>query len=150
MCDVLKELYKKVYDNSFNYDDMDSRIMLQKAVYLIENMGVNVGDYSFSWDKYGPYSLALDYDSERCSKTSERAVTFSGYAEECINRLKSYVCNKEAYSCKCWVECIAALHYLRVVYHLDDVQIIEELKRRKPYLDNYAANQKALSIAKII
>lgn len=48
MCDVLKEIYRKVYDESFNYCEVDDRIKLQKVVYLLENMGVQVGDYSFS------------------------------------------------------------------------------------------------------
>lgn len=54
MCEVLKEIYRKVYNEPFVYDNLDSRIKLQKAVYLLENMGVDVGDYSFSWNKYIP------------------------------------------------------------------------------------------------
>lgn len=67
MCDVLKEIYRKVYNETFIYGKLDHRIKLQKAVYILENMGVHVGDYSFSWNKYGPYSLGLDSDAQKCN-----------------------------------------------------------------------------------
>lgn len=49
MCDVLKEVYRRIYDKPFNYNELDDRIRLQCIVYILENMGINVGDYSFSW-----------------------------------------------------------------------------------------------------
>ena len=81
MCEVLKEIYRKVYNEPFVYDNLDSRIKLQKAVYLLENMGVDVGDYSFSWNKYGPYSLGLDSDARNCSMKDEQKISFSSTAE---------------------------------------------------------------------
>ena len=39
MCDVLKEIYRKVYNETFIYGKLDHRIKLQKAVYILENMG---------------------------------------------------------------------------------------------------------------
>ena len=65
MNNSLKAIYEKIYSSSFTYEDFENRKKLQKAVYLLENMGVAVGDYSFSWDSYGPYSLSLDDEANR-------------------------------------------------------------------------------------
>ena len=70
---------------------MDDRIKLQKAVYVLENMGVHVGDYSFSWNKYGPYSLALDSDAQNCSDIEEQEVVFSSFAEEKFGKIRYYI-----------------------------------------------------------
>lgn len=150
MCVVLKEIYSKVYDEPFNYSALDKRIKLQKAVYLLENMGVCVGDYSFSWDKYGPYSLALDADAKDCSATGAQSANFSALALEKIDTLKKYVNEDTKYTCVHWVECLASLHYLKHVLKYQGNVLMFELKTRKPHLSNDDANQKALSIIKQI
>lgn len=150
MCEVLKELYSEVYSEAFNYSKINDRIKLQKAVYLMENMGVYVGDYSFSWEKYGPYSLALDYDAKSCSETANIEVTFSDYAKQCIARLREFLDLHGEYSSLSWMECIAALHYLKYVFRFSDNTVMEELKTRKPHLTNDELNRKALSIANSI
>lgn len=148
MCEVLKELYRKVYNEPFVYDKLDNRIKLQKAVYLLENMGVDVGDYSFSWNKYGPYSLGLDSDAQNCSTKDEREVSFSSAAEHGFEKLRQYINELIEYKCAQWMECIASLHFLKNIYRVKESQLISELIERKPYLSNKEANEKALSIAK--
>lgn len=150
MCDVLKEIYKKIYNEPFIYDQLESRIKLQKAVYLLENMGVQVGDYSFSWNKYGPYSLGLDSDAKNCSTSDEKEVVFSSFAERSFEKVRSYIRQKINYDCVHWVECISSLHYLKNVFKYKENVLIRELQERKPYLDNGEANEKALSIIKEI
>ncbi len=148
MCNVLKEIYKKVYDEPFIYNELNHRIKLQKAVYILENMGIYVGDYSFSWNKYGPYSLGLDSDAQKCSSHEEQDVTFSDIAEKGFKKIKEYIKENKSYTCVCWMECIASLYYLKNVLRYDDNILIEELNKHKPYLSNQAANQKAVSIIK--
>lgn len=150
MCEVLKEIYRKVYNEPFVYDNLDNRIKLQKAVYLLENMGVDVGDYSFSWNKYGPYSLGLDSDARNCSMKVEQEVCFSAAAEHGFEKLREYINELIEYNCTRWMECIASLHFLKNIYRVKESQLISELEKRKPYLSNKEANEKALSIAKAI
>ena len=150
MCDVLKEIYRKVYDEQFDYSNMDHRIKLQKAVYLLENMGLHVGDYSFSWNKYGPYSLGLDSDAQNCNTRKEQEVVFSPYAEMQFKKIRGYIEQQIVYSCVQWVECIASLHYLRHVFRYSESNLIQELEREKSYLSNAEANKKALAIMKEI
>lgn len=148
MCEVLKEIYRKVYNEPFVYDNLDNRIKLQKAVYLLENMGVDVGDYSFSWNKYGPYSLGLDNDARNCSIKVEQEVSFSSTAEHGFEKLREYINEQIEYNCTRWMECIASLYFLKNIYRFKESQLISELEKRKPYLSNKEANKKALSIAK--
>lgn len=150
MCDVLKEIYRKIYDEPFVYDQLDSRIKLQKAVYLLENMGVHVGDYSFSWNKYGPYSLGLDSDAQNCSNKEEKVVIFSPFAEKSFEKIKNFVKQQFGYDSVQWVECITSLHYLKNVFRYKESELIQELQKRKPYLNNEEANNKALIIMKEI
>lgn len=46
---ILKEIYKSIYSEKFIYENLNHRIKLQNVIYLLENMGINVGDYSFVW-----------------------------------------------------------------------------------------------------
>ncbi len=147
MCDVLNEIYKEIYKEKFNYDKLDHRIKLQKAVYLLENMGIYVGDYSFSWNKYGPYSIGLDYDAKKyCKEIEKKDVPFSDVTKQCFNKVREYLSEITVYDQKDWMECIASLHYLKHVFRIDDNNLISELKKRKPYLNNDTANNKAKDI----
>ena len=150
MCDFLKEVYYSIYDETFDYSVLDHRIKLQKAVYFLENMGVTVGDYSFSWNKYGPYSLKLDSEAKKCSAEPERTVKFSDRARECFEKIKRFVADCGAYSKKEWVECIASIHYLLYVIRIDASDVVNELIKRKPYLDKEDDNIRAFEIAKTI
>lgn len=147
MCDVLKEIYRKVYNETFIYSELDHRIKLQKAVYILENMGVHVGDYSFSWNKYGPYSLGLDSDAQKCSTREEQEIVFSDIAETGFNKVKKYISEQVGYTCAQWMECIASLHYLKNVLRYDEKLLLTQLVERKPYLTDGTANLRALSIA---
>ena len=47
--EVLAAVFEKVYGIKFDAKNPNHRDMLQSAVYLLECMGLNVGDYGFSW-----------------------------------------------------------------------------------------------------
>lgn len=147
MCDVLKEIYFKVYNESFNYDELSHRIKMQKSVYLLENMGISVGDYSFSWNKYGPYSLQLDSEAKRCANEEEIAVAFSEDAINVFAKISEIINQVMEYSVEKWVECITSLHYMKHILRIQEDNLLEELAEKKPYLNSVEANKKALEIA---
>ena len=150
MSDSLQAIYEKVYGSSFSYDNFEDRIRLQKAVYLLENMGVDIGDYSFSWDSYGPYSLGLDCEASQLDATFTLTRTFSKFAEDSFKRLKEIAEHETRYSVSCWMECIASMHYLKNVFRIGEDDIVAELVRRKPHLSDDEANKLALTIVKTI
>lgn len=147
MCIALKEIYREVYQEPFDWDNFDNRKKLQKAVYLLENMGVNIGDYSFSWNKYGPYSLSLDCDAQRVAEIAEKEFTFSQFARDCFAKVREYSLEASSYECVEWMECIASLHYLKNVYKIRPGKLLIELQTRKPHLSNEEDNRRALKIA---
>lgn len=49
--EILKALYKRIFDEDFNPNDKEHRQNLQNAVYILENLGVHVGDYGFTLNK---------------------------------------------------------------------------------------------------
>ena len=150
MNNSLKAIYEKVYGSPFSYDDFENRKKLQKAVYLLENMGVVVGDYSFSWDSYGPYSLGLDCEASQLDDAGVQEFSFSRFAVESFRRLKEIAETKTKYDSSSWMECIASLHYLKNVFRIKEDDVIAELVRRKPYLADEEANRNALAIVNSI
>lgn len=150
MNNSLKAIYEKVYSSSFAYGDFENRKKLQKAVYLLENMGVDVGDYSFSWDSYGPYSLSLDCEASQLDDAKPQSFSFSRFAEDSFKRLKEIVEKNTKYDVSSWVECIASIHYLKNVFRIKEDEVIAELVRLKPYLSDDEANKDALAIVKTI
>lgn len=153
MCDVLKEVYNGVLGEQFDYDDFNQRVKLQKVVYLLENMGVHVGNYSFTWNKYGPYSIALDDDAYRCSqRENTRFVTFTNEAQSAFEQIRNIISERNVYEDFNWLECISSLHFLKYVSHisLDDEVILKELVKRKKYLNDNEENRLAMKIANAV
>lgn len=152
MCEVLKEIYQEVLEEDFSFE-LSKRIKLQKVVYLMEVMGVYVGDYSFSWNKYGPYSIALDSDAYRCSQNSEvKKVNFTDEAKNVFAKIRKILSQKVGYDDELWLESIASLHYLKYVSRVayTDSDIINELMKRKARMDDVEGNKAALRIAKTL
>lgn len=147
---LLKAIYERVYNGAFTYDDFENRKKLQKAVYLLENMGVDVGDYSFTWDSYGPYSLSLDCEASQLDNAGEQEFSFSRFAEDCFSRLKEIVDQQTKYDCSAWMECIASIHYLKNVFRYKEEDVLDELVSRKPHLSDIETNIKALAIVNTI
>lgn len=149
MCDILKEVYSEVLKEQFEYGELNQRIKLQKVVYLLENMGIHVGDYSFTWNKYGPYSIALDDDAYRCSQNSEkRSIVFTEEAMKAFEMIRDIVSQRTEYEDYNWLECIASLHYLKYVLHVsDDSKVLRRLAEEKKYLNSAKENANAMSIA---
>ena len=48
-------------DLEFKMDTFDDRLIVQKSIYLVQSLGINLG-YHFSWYLKGPYSTSLASD----------------------------------------------------------------------------------------
>ena len=146
MCDVLKELYYKVFGEPFEFDP-DHRIRLQKTVYILENLGVHIGNYSFVWARRGPYSIALDDDAHRCSLVSGvRDVKFSSWAEDRIGIVKELLKDSVDYSTTEWLECVSSIHYMKYILRMNNENdsVLDELSKLKPSLNSRKDNECAL------
>lgn len=56
---LLKAIFKEIYNKDFDYNDLDDRRLMQSTVYLLTDLGLNIGKYDFTWHSI-PYSISLD------------------------------------------------------------------------------------------
>lgn len=141
----LLPVYKKLYGKDFNYRNFDQRLEMQKAVYLLQNMGVPVGDYGFRWYQHGPYSQNLQDDMYYENGRDCADLHLSREHATRIDQLHSVIFNasRGEYSISYWVECLASLHYLRenvLTFSATEDDVVSELEKRKPHLSNHTVN----------
>lgn len=155
----LKFVFNIIFDRDFNYERFTDRLLMQKTVYLLQCLGVPIGEYSFSWYKHGPYSQELQDDMyyENRHKTSED-LSISEEDRSIINKLKDLfdieklkgysVSTEDKYDSEKWVECLASLHFLRtniLPYRLkNNEDFLNELREIKPHLCNEKINMLAI------
>lgn len=145
--ELLKPVYEQVYDEKFNASSFEKRMEMQKAIYILQEAGIRVGDYDFLWYKHGPYCQSLQDDILGLKETPYIVIKYSEDAKEVIERIKSVINMDVAYSRSAWVECLASLQYLRAnVFSLNASKeaIVKDLMVRKPHLNNMAENLMAL------
>lgn len=147
----LLPVYKTLYDRDFSYSNFDQRMEMQKAVYLLQDMGVPVGNYGFRWYRHGPYSQSLQDDMYYEDGHSYTTPLLSKEYAESINRLHQVIHSPERkqYSISNWVECLASLHYLRdnlLSFNATDAEVVNALETRKPHLNDHNANMSAIQL----
>lgn len=146
---LLNIIFEKVFSEKFNKDEMDDRIMLQKAVYLLREFGVSCGEYDFVWDHYGPFSPDLSDDMKK-EVTDCGDVEFTDKANRHMEQLCEIFSDNGEYSVRYWSEAVASLRYLMVhMYPLwSDEQIIGELEKEKRTLSKHEENVRAMKCVK--
>lgn len=149
----LRPIFKIIYGNDFDYSDFDQRMEMQKAIYLLQDMWVPVGDYGFRWYLHGPYSQSLQDDMYYESKKDIKNIILNKEYVEKLEQIKKIINSNEKgkYSIGQWVECLASLHYLRenvMSFKSSDEDVVAELQTRKPHLNNKKVNMKACKLLK--
>ena len=144
----LLPIYKKLYEKDFDYGDFEMRMNMQKAVYLLQTLGVPVGDYGFRWYLHGPYSQDLQDDMYAAAKEKIKEPEVLADYERRIGRLYHLIhsINRGSYTVSQWMECLASLHYLQenvMDYDATMDDTLDELKRVKPKLNDAEANMRA-------
>ena len=141
----LLPLYKILYDRDFSYSDFNQRMEMQKAIYLLQDMGVPVGDYGFRWYLHGPYSQNLQDDMYyEDGRGGAELTLFKEYTER-IAQLHDVIHSEknQSYSVSHWVECLASLHYLRknlLSFNATEEEAVQELENRKSHLNDRDSN----------
>ncbi|MCY4474837.1 MAG: hypothetical protein OXC83_05315 [Chloroflexi bacterium] len=139
---VLKELGLPA-----NIDTLPDRILLQKAIYLAQEAGVNLG-YRFSWYVRGPYSTGLtrDYYDLKIASAYDDEEPHGKFLHDAI---KSRIARMAPIlqvptgvelSQSHWLELVSSLHYLRkrvTKASSDDAQT--KLHELKPDIADFSA-----------
>ncbi len=144
----LKPVFKSIFDKEFQPNIFTDRLKMQKTIYILQNMGISVGDYKFMWYKHGPYSQTLQNDILNIKNTDNINIAFSYDAEKEITLLKNAIFEKTInYNIDKWIECLGSILYIKenlLPSSSSDKIILKELKERKPHLNNDDDNKHAL------
>ena len=146
----LSDIYREIYEEDFSYECFECRLKLQSGVYLMESMGINVGNFHFSWSNLGPCSINLDTEAIHANDSDESNQKFSEIAKNCMGKLHQIAFQADKNNCCGWMLRISSVHYLSNVLHYDDTQVIAELERRIPLLSDQQENGRAFEIAQSI
>ena len=144
----LNPLFYQLYGEKFNYYRFDHRMEMQKSVYLLQDMGVPVGGYSFRWYQHGPYSQRLQDDMFEGKNSTETNMEFFEDYTGRIEKLRDVIGSKKKghYSVSQWMECIASLRYLRTKvlrYNASVKQVVDALEAEKKHMDDNQINMAA-------
>lgn len=150
----IKPIYREVYGEPFDYGDFGKRMKMQKCIYLMVQLGLNVGDYDFSWYKHGPYSQQLQNDMYEENGKAESILCYSEFAQNVLKQVQEMVGIARqdgfGYTEEQWMECLASVHYLNRIFQGNREKALGELSDRKPHLSNYELNEKAYGLVALI
>ena len=141
---VVLNLFLKELDVPATIDTIDDRKLVQKAVYLGQLSGVDLG-YRFGWYLRGPYcpSLTVDYYKLSDALESEGAECtgkeLRGSIRRDLQRIKPILAPPAGVPLKQpeWLELLASVHFLQRISRMSLDEARNELKVRKPTLESW-------------
>lgn len=125
-----------------NIDTMSDRKTIQKAVYLAQRKGADLG-YRFGWYIKGPYSssLADAYYRLNKNKVPEPSLELSDESLKMLDPIRSILEPPKDVPLEQpeWMELLASLDYLEKVSGKNPTEARKSLKELKPALADYEA-----------
>lgn len=156
-----KLLVLKLFLDTLGVDDsidtVDDRKRVQKAVYLGQLSGIDLG-YQYGWYRMGPYCPALtrDYYALK-SELAAGALNPEGQAlnAAAVEKLKTVTPLLQPPTADVtqenWLELLASVHFLRNVSKQSDAEALATLKKQKPHVaDHFAAAVDVLEKNKLL
>jgi len=141
---IALKLFLKELGISGNISTLPNRKLLQKAVYLGQQTGVDLG-YRFGWYVRGPYSPALTrdyYSLTEAITAGERDYESKGFPSSVKERLsKAKALLKVPPDLDIekpdWAELVASLHFLLQVGKYSAEEATKIIENEKPHLSQY-------------
>jgi len=140
---LLKLVLDEIGLGGLKIDNLQSRKILQKKMYLIQLTGIDLG-YRFNWYLYGPYCPALASDTFALRDEERYDQEFKEYELNSKTRVKLDIlkdivkpCGDVELSEPEWLELLASLHYLKHIAYWpgkadpDFAQVFEKLSDSK-------------------
>ena len=143
---LLAGVFNAIFSRHLNGDEFEERVVLQKAIYLLRELGITCGDYSFSWNKRGPFSPELSDDVKNQTDDLSEKYVFSKVAEQGIARLRDvYSSGCRKYDSNKWFEAVASLHYMKLYMHpsYSEDKLAIKLMEYKPIFADIEENKRA-------
>lgn len=121
---------------------VSERLRLQKAVYLTQARGLNLG-YHYSWYLRGPYSTSLTQDYYRLADLiaagDEPDVELNSPSKQALQQVRGLLSkpNDVNLDTHHWYELLASLHYLTNISKKSRFDAGVTLRSSKPHLSDY-------------
>lgn len=125
-------------------ETLEQRKLVQKAVYLGQLTGVNLG-YRFNWYRLGPYSPALTQDYFALARelsrgeTEHEGLVLVDAARERLSKILPAFQPPEEVSLPQadWLELLASIHYLRNQARYSPEKTQKTLEEKKPHVSPF-------------
>jgi hypothetical protein len=139
-------MFKQVYGRDYNDNDREDRILIQKSTYLLEWLGLDMGNYCFLWGKHGPYSLDLKGIIRKELSGTCDILRLSTYAEGIVGSIHEILTVGEKIKQKTcgWMELICSIHFIKQFLVKTDRNLMDELKKLKPHFNDDEVNSLAI------
>ncbi len=126
-------------NESTTISSLDDRLRIQKAVYLTQVAGINLG-YSYSWYVKGPYSTSLTQDYfDLATEVIDDVPTLDATSTEKLKQIKNKIERPLDVDLGIpqWYELLASLHYLIKELKKSDDDAKKTVLLSKPHLKPY-------------
>lgn len=118
---------------------VDQRMEVQKAVYLAQTLGVNLG-YSYGWYVKGPYSPTLTRDYYNLADDVPAGMMLNGSALQKLATVRDLMNSQvDGLDRPKKLELLASLHYLISKSKMSESTAKKHLSTVKPHLEHCAA-----------
>lgn len=141
---IVLKLFLEALGEVGDITDFNSRKRLQKAVYLGQLSGVDLG-YRYSWYLRGPYSTSLTRDYYALADELERGADdhkkheLNPSARKKLQTIRAFL--EPPRGCKLdkddWLELLASWHYLLNVSRCEEMEAAQIMRNQKPRLAQY-------------
>lgn len=143
---IVLKLVLDALNEPHDISSVEDRVRIQKAIYLAQLFGVNLG-YSYSWYVKGPYSTSLtrDYyslqeaaiagaDATDTMVLSPHVLAAIPHTQALLQRPENLTLSRSA-----WYELLASLHFLMRQSGYSYDKAVEFLSAVKPHLRDHVA-----------
>ena len=131
-------LFLKALGEDSSIEGIDNRLRLQKAVYLGQLFGVDLG-YRYSWYVKGPYSPSLTQDYYKLAESTNGEWSGKILRPDLASKLEQArklldIPDDVELERAHWYELLASLHYLYKISGLDANRVRETIAKSKSHL----------------
>jgi hypothetical protein len=137
---IVLKLFLDALNVDCNIKDVSSRKAIQKAVYLGQLSGIDLG-YRYGWYKLGPYCSSLTddfYNLVRGLRVEDQAnlKKLPSHISEKLQPIKAVMQPPASWALpkEDWLELLASYHYLLNVRKRTHGEALEILRKEKPTL----------------
>jgi len=142
----LHAIYEYVFDAKFDGASKSSRLM-QSLIYLVEELGVNPGEYGFDLSPCGVYSFNLCTDVGKKNQAKLQDVKLNEYTRSKLDVIKSLVALNHKPD---WLNYVAVAHFTRKYVaptRYTKSQVCDTAENRCPNLTDRILIEQACEVA---